>query len=960
MKRSIISISLAFAVLFGTALTTAQATGGADETACPFTPEAGRTIITFDGGFILSNKTEAKAKSDPVSVSLPAGTYKVTLASFDNHANKPGQIQPKESWFVDLRGADGDAIASTPPIGDLPDSANSKTEVVAENFILPRAAASAVAMHAAYPDSNPNSITPVCATFDMVEEEEEKIEICHVPPGNPENKHTITISKSALQAHLNHGDSVGACEPDEEEEPLPDPCPFIAQEDRVIIRFNAPLLAHSSLTAAQSSPVSISLPAGAYTVTLASRDDHANKQGQVQPKESWFVKLFDANGNTIATTTPIGDLPDSADTITQTVDAGFVLTADAASAVAMHAAYPDSNPNSITAVCAAFDVAEEDEAENQKPLITVLGANPFEVTIGHAFTDPGATAFDEEDGNITDRIVIGGDTVATNTIGAYVITYNVKDSGDIAADEKTRTVHVVEEEEETDDDTGGSAPKPQCSDEADNDLDDLADEEDPGCHTDGDPDNEDSYDPNDDDENSKPAITLIGNATITITEDDNLTDPGATAFDQEDGDITEDIIPSDVVHTGSAGTYTVAYNVEDSDGAKADEVTRTVIVKAKETAPTNGGGSTTTTPTGGGGGGGGSKITLQITNEAITLNPDGAAVITWNTNLQATSQVLYDVASHGSTTTLPSQSAYFFRTATSTALVTTHSVTIYGLTASTTYYFRPVSARADEDAMGKELKIAPSATIAATTTPPAASTPITLGPCQEYLTDYIKLGWDNDPAQVRKLEAFLNVFEGFNLPVDGIYDQRDFDAVGDFQERYFDDILKPWGHTEHTGYVYYTTRKKINEIVCRRPFPLTAMQMDEVEEFREFLNSLRQQGITPEDAGVDIGAIGKAEDQKPDSKLATGEEEEKEETPEDANGTSTLEDILAQPTEPIGENGEERQALTARILDAMQDRSRLIGIILIVAALSIGGIGLWRSRSGTPEDVPPPSPPPLT
>ncbi|MBI4142213.1 hypothetical protein HY484_04770, partial [Candidatus Woesearchaeota archaeon] len=44
--------------------------------------------------------------------------------------------------------------------------------------------------------------------------ESDKITICHVPPGNPENTHTITISKSALETHLAHGDSVGECKED--------------------------------------------------------------------------------------------------------------------------------------------------------------------------------------------------------------------------------------------------------------------------------------------------------------------------------------------------------------------------------------------------------------------------------------------------------------------------------------------------------------------------------------------------------------------------------------------------------------------------------------------------------------------------------------------------------------------------------------------------------------------------
>ena len=39
-----------------------------------------------------------------------------------------------------------------------------------------------------------------------------KVTICHIPPGNPANAHSITISINALAAHLAHGDSEGACE----------------------------------------------------------------------------------------------------------------------------------------------------------------------------------------------------------------------------------------------------------------------------------------------------------------------------------------------------------------------------------------------------------------------------------------------------------------------------------------------------------------------------------------------------------------------------------------------------------------------------------------------------------------------------------------------------------------------------------------------------------------------------
>ncbi|CAM1362940.1 hypothetical protein TSEDIMI_10320 [Tenacibaculum sediminilitoris] len=43
-------------------------------------------------------------------------------------------------------------------------------------------------------------------------DKDSKITICHVPPGNPSNVHSITISEKALKAHLAHGDFFGFCD----------------------------------------------------------------------------------------------------------------------------------------------------------------------------------------------------------------------------------------------------------------------------------------------------------------------------------------------------------------------------------------------------------------------------------------------------------------------------------------------------------------------------------------------------------------------------------------------------------------------------------------------------------------------------------------------------------------------------------------------------------------------------
>ena len=93
----------------------------------------------------------------------------------------------------------------------------------------------------------------------------------------------------------------------------------------------------------------------------------------------------------------------------------------------------------------------------------------------------------------------------------------------------------------------------------------------------------------------KPEIKLNGNATITIKLNEKYEDPGATASDNKDGNLTDKIKISGKVDTSKPGTYTITYTVEDSSGNKAT-VTRTVIVKGKD----NTGGNTTEGNTTGG------------------------------------------------------------------------------------------------------------------------------------------------------------------------------------------------------------------------------------------------------------------------------------------------------------------------------------------------------------------------
>ena len=47
----------------------------------------------------------------------------------------------------------------------------------------------------------------VAVSASPVQAGEDKVEVCHIPPGNPENTHVIVVGASAVPAHLAHGDS---------------------------------------------------------------------------------------------------------------------------------------------------------------------------------------------------------------------------------------------------------------------------------------------------------------------------------------------------------------------------------------------------------------------------------------------------------------------------------------------------------------------------------------------------------------------------------------------------------------------------------------------------------------------------------------------------------------------------------------------------------------------------------
>ena len=134
------------------------------------------------------------------------------------------------------------------------------------------------------------------------------------------------------------------------------------------------------------------------------------------------------------------------------------------------------------------------------PVISLNGSDQIIINQGSQFSDPGATASDPEDGNISSAISIESN-LDVLAVGEYEITYSVTDSAGNSSS-VTRIVTVI-----------------------------------------GNPDNR------------APEIILLGNQNETVAFGSDYVDPGYSANDDEDGDLTSSIIVVSNVNTRFPGEY---------------------------------------------------------------------------------------------------------------------------------------------------------------------------------------------------------------------------------------------------------------------------------------------------------------------------------------------------------------------------------------------------------------------
>lgn len=164
-----------------------------------------------------------------------------------------------------------------------------------------------------------------------------------------------------------------------------------------------------------------------------------------------------------------------------------------------------------------------------KPRIYLNGDRTQTLLVGSSYLESGATAFDEVDGDLTSKVTISG-TVDTSKEGTYIITYQVENSfGEKSS--ITRTVFV-------------SIPS--------------------------------------------PVITILGDNPLTLKIGSTYQDPGATATDEVDGDLTSKVTMTSNVNPTKKGTYYVEYRVTNQHQKTTTAKREVRVIAPKPTITLNG------------------------------------------------------------------------------------------------------------------------------------------------------------------------------------------------------------------------------------------------------------------------------------------------------------------------------------------------------------------------------------
>lgn len=79
-----------------------------------------------------------------------------------------------------------------------------------------------------------------------------------------------------------------------------------------------------------------------------------------------------------------------------------------------------------------------------------------------------------------------------------------------------------------------------------------------------------------------PTINLKGSSSTKVLLNNKYTEKGATAVDEKDGDLSDEIKISGKVNTSKVGTYKIKYTVSDKSGNKAEKIRTVTVYKDQE------------------------------------------------------------------------------------------------------------------------------------------------------------------------------------------------------------------------------------------------------------------------------------------------------------------------------------------------------------------------------------------
>lgn len=174
--------------------------------------------------------------------------------------------------------------------------------------------------------------------------------------------------------------------------------------------------------------------------------------------------------------------------------------------------------------------------DDESPFITLNGDEDVTV-FTPVYEDPGCSAFDACDGDVTESVTVTTDYVS-GVIGEFSFTYRVTDSAGNSAEAK-RHVSVRDAQ--------------------------------------------------------APVLTLNGGGKSIISAWDGFNEPGYSAYDDFDGDVTSKVIVTGVPDTSVTGVFDITYSVSDSAGNTASAVRTVTVIARPATVPgqVNGGGAVT-------------------------------------------------------------------------------------------------------------------------------------------------------------------------------------------------------------------------------------------------------------------------------------------------------------------------------------------------------------------------------